>query len=46
VALVSKLMAIKYLDLGSLLISGVLLFLVSFIDNRLRDRRLDAGRGV
>ncbi len=46
VALVSKLMAIKYLDLGSLLISGVLLFLVSFIDNRLRSRRLDAGKGV
>jgi SSS family solute:Na+ symporter len=46
VALVSKLMAIKYLDLGSLLISAILLFLVSFIDNRLRSRRLDAGKGV
>jgi len=46
VALVSKLMAIKYLDLGGLLISGILLFLVSFIDNRLRSRRLDAGKGV
>ena len=46
VALVSKLMAITYLDLGSLLISGVLLFLVSFIDNRIRSQRLDAGRGV
>jgi SSS family solute:Na+ symporter len=46
VALVSKLMAIKYLDLGSLLLSGVLLFLVSYIDNRLKSRNLDAGRGV
>jgi len=36
VALVSKLMAIKYLDLGGLLVSGVLLFLVSFVDNRLK----------
>jgi SSS family solute:Na+ symporter len=46
VALASKLAAIKYLDLGGLLVSGVLLFLVSFIDKRLRDRRLDAGQGV
>jgi SSS family solute:Na+ symporter len=46
VALVSKLLAIKYLDLGGLLVSAVLLFLVSFIDNRLRSRRLDAGKGV
>ena len=46
VALVSKLMAIRYLDLGGLLVSGLLLFLVSFIDNRLRSRRLDAGKGV
>jgi SSS family solute:Na+ symporter len=36
VALVSKLLAIKYLDLGGLLISGILLFLVSFIDNRFK----------
>jgi hypothetical protein len=36
VALISKLMGIKYLDLGSLLISVVLLFAVSFIDNRIR----------
>jgi SSS family solute:Na+ symporter len=35
-ALVSKLFEIKYLDLGGLLASGVLLFLVSFIDNRLK----------
>jgi SSS family solute:Na+ symporter len=46
VALMSKLMAIKYLDLGSLLLSGVLLFLVSFIDNRLKGQRLDAGKSV
>jgi len=46
VALVSKLMAIKYLDLGGLLVSGILLFLVSFIDNRVRSQRLDAGKGV
>jgi len=46
VALVSKLMAIKYLDLGGLLVSGILLFLVSFIDNRIRSQHLDAGRGV
>jgi SSS family solute:Na+ symporter len=36
VALVSKLLAIKYLDLGGLLISGILLFLVSFIDSRFK----------
>ncbi len=35
-ALVSKLLAIKYLDLGSLLISALLLFVVSFIENRVR----------
>jgi SSS family solute:Na+ symporter len=46
VALVSKLLAIKYLDLGGLLISGILLFLVSFIDSRTRSQRLDAGKGV
>ncbi len=34
--LISKLLAIKYLDLGALLISGVLLFLVSYIDRRYR----------
>ncbi len=33
-ALISKLFDIKYLDLGGLLISLLLLFLVSFIDNR------------
>ncbi len=34
--LISKLFAIKYLDLGALLISGALLFLVSYIDRRYR----------
>jgi SSS family solute:Na+ symporter len=34
--LLSKLLAIKYLDLGALLISGVLLFLVSYIHRRVR----------
>jgi len=36
VALISKVCDIKYLDLGGLLISGLLLFLVSLIDNRVR----------
>ncbi len=35
-ALISKVCDIKYLDLGSLLISGLLLLLVSFIDNRVK----------
>jgi len=34
IGLISKLFDIKYLDLGALLISGLLLFVVSFIDNR------------
>ena len=34
--LLSKLLAIKYLDLGALLISGVLLFLVSYIHRLVR----------
>jgi len=34
--LISKLFDIKYLDLGALLVSGLLLFVVSFIDNRRR----------
>lgn len=34
--LLSKLLAIKYLDLGAFLISGVLLFLVSYIHRRFR----------
>ena len=41
VALVSKLFDIEYLDLGGLLISGLLLFIVSFIDNRMKRERLD-----
>jgi SSS family solute:Na+ symporter len=45
-ALVSKLFEIKYLDLGGLLASGVLLFLVSFIDNRVRGQNLDRSRGI
>ncbi len=35
-ALISKLLGIKYLDLGSLLISLLLLFAVSFVENRIR----------
>jgi len=46
VALISKLFDIKYLDLGGLLISGLLLFIVSFIDNRMRSKRLDRGNGI
>lgn len=38
-ALISKLFDIKYLDLGSLLICGLLLFLVSFIDDKIRSRK-------
>ena len=44
--LISKLGHIKYLDLGGLLISASLLFLVSFIDNRIRSRRLDEGESA
>jgi len=32
--LISQLLEIKYLDLGALLLSGLLLFIVSFVDNR------------
>jgi SSS family solute:Na+ symporter len=38
-ALISKLFDIKYLDLGGLLLSGLLLFIVSFVDNRLKKQR-------
>ena len=38
VGLVSKLVDVKYLDLGALFLSGLLLFLVSFIDNHIRNR--------
>jgi len=34
--LTSKLLTIKYLDLGALLLSALLLFIVSFIDNRFK----------
>jgi len=37
-ALISKLFDIKYLDLGGLVISGLLLFVVSFVDNRMKSR--------
>jgi SSS family solute:Na+ symporter len=37
-ALVSKLLDIKYLDVISLLVSGLLLFTVSYIDNRMKRR--------
>jgi SSS family solute:Na+ symporter len=36
VGLVSKLLAIKYLDLGALLLSSLLLFLASYLDHRFR----------
>jgi SSS family solute:Na+ symporter len=36
IGLISKLFDIKYLDLGALLISGLLLLVVSFIDNKRR----------
>ncbi len=36
--LISKLLAIKYLDLGALLLSALLLFIVSFIENRLKKK--------
>ncbi len=38
-ALISKLLIIKYLDVGSLLISALLLFAVSFIENRTKRAR-------
>jgi len=38
-ALISKLFGIKYLDLGSLLISVFLLFVVSFISNKIEARK-------
>ena len=46
VALISKLFDINYLDLGGLLIGGLLLFIVSFIDNRIRGKRFDQGKGI
>ncbi len=35
-ALISKVFDMKYLDIGGLLISALLLFVVSFIDNRIK----------
>jgi SSS family solute:Na+ symporter len=45
-ALVSKILAIKYLDLGSLAISLGLLFLVSFFDNRVGASQLDGTKDI
>jgi SSS family solute:Na+ symporter len=43
VAVISKLLDIQYLNLGSLLISILLLFMVSYIDNRIKGRlKLDS----
>jgi SSS family solute:Na+ symporter len=41
-ALTSRILKIEYLDLGSLAISVSLLFLVSFWDNRIKGKQLDA----
>ncbi|MFC1916526.1 sodium:solute symporter [Chloroflexota bacterium] len=38
-ALISKLLGIKYLDLGGLLICGLLLFIVSLIDYKIKGRK-------
>ncbi len=46
IALISKIFDIKYLDLGALLIGGLLLFLASFIDNRIKNKRLDHSQGI
>ena len=40
--LLSQLLEIKYLNLGALLLSGLLLFSVSFVDNRLKKRTSSA----
>ncbi|MFC1861165.1 sodium:solute symporter [Chloroflexota bacterium] len=37
-ALISKMFVIKYLELGGLLVSGLLLLLVSFIENKIRKK--------
>ena len=37
-AVISKVMSIQYLDIGSLLIAAILLFSVSFLDRKLRQR--------
>lgn len=38
-ALAGKIFDIKYLDLGGLLVSGLLLFVVSFIDNKVKSKK-------
>ncbi|MCK5577057.1 MAG: sodium:solute symporter family protein [Dehalococcoidales bacterium] len=45
-ALISRILRIEYLDLGSLAISASLLFLVSFLDNRIKGRQLDAPKDI
>ncbi|MFC2063387.1 hypothetical protein ACFLS8_05560, partial [Chloroflexota bacterium] len=44
--LVSKITGIQYLDLGALAFGVFLLFVVSFIDNRIKSRRLDGGEAI
>jgi len=43
-ALISKIWGIAYLDIGGLLLSGLLLLTVSLISNRMKGRSLDAGQ--
>ena len=43
---ISTLLGIKWLELTGLLISVLLLFIVSFIDNRMRSRKLDGREGI
>jgi SSS family solute:Na+ symporter len=45
-ALTSKILKMEYLDLGSLAISVSLLFLVSFWDNRIKGKQLDALKDI
>jgi len=43
---ISKLWSLKYLDVGAMVLCGVLLFAVSFIDGRRKSRRLDGGVSI
>ena len=43
---ISTLLGIKWLELTGLLISVLLLFIVSFIDNKVKSRELDGGEGI
>ena len=43
-ALISKILGIEYLELGGLVVSVSLLFMVSFIDNRIKASRLTVGK--